>query len=390
MVTTNTADNALKSYYLDAITTQLNMKISPFLAQIKSSENYVTGKDVKKCVRYGVNGGMGAGTETGDLPASGEQKTAVFTLPLANLYGTIEISDKAVRASQNNEGSFVNLLNEEMESLVQTAEFHFGRMLYGDGYGKIAVVKSNTTTDITVDTVKYLREGMIIDIKDEFGDDIGENYHGRVIKNVDRVNKKISLTGANIGSSDLPDNAHIFVQGSENKEILGLGAIFNGNSLYGVPVNTNGWMKSYKKTNVGEINEDILEKAIDDIEEQSGSKVNFILCSAGVRRALAKAVKANRFAMNTMEIEGGYTALSFNGIPVVSDKFCPEGTMYLLNTDSFCMHQLCDWQWLESEDGKILKQVAGKPVYTATLVKYCNLMCDHPAGQGILTGITEA
>lgn len=90
-----------------------------------------------------------------------------------------------------------------------------------------------------------------------------------------------------------------------------------------------------------------------------------------------------------MEIKGGYKALSFNGIPVVADRFCPAGTLYMLNTDDFCLHQLCDWQWLENEDGKILKQIAGKPVYTATLVKYAELVCSRPFGQGMLTGVEE-
>ena len=68
----------------------------------------------------------------------------------------------------------------------------------------------------------------------------------------------------------------------------------------------------------------------------------------------------------------------------------PDDTMYLLNTNHFKIHQLCDWQWLEGEDGKILKQVPGKPVYTATLVKYAELMCENPSAQGALMGITEA
>lgn len=94
--------------------------------------------------------------------------------------------------------------------------------------------------------------------------------------------------------------------------------------------------------------------------------------------------------MQTMEIEGGFKTLSFNGIPVVADRFCPEGTMYLLNTEDFKLCQLCDWQWLEGDDGKILRQVPGKPVYNATLVKYAELICERPGGQAKLTGITEA
>ena len=63
--------------------------------------------------------------------------------------------------------------------------------------------------------------------------------------------------------------------------------------------------------------------------------------------------------------------------------------MYVLNTDEFTLHQLCDWRWLEGDDGRVLKQIPGKPVYTATLVKYAELMCSRPNGQGMLRGITE-
>ena len=57
------ADAALKSYYIDAIAEQLNTKINPFMAQIEQTTNDVWGKEVRKLCTYGVNGGVGAGTE---------------------------------------------------------------------------------------------------------------------------------------------------------------------------------------------------------------------------------------------------------------------------------------------------------------------------------------
>jgi hypothetical protein len=102
MVTLNSADGALKSFYLDAVTESLNTKINPFLAKIEHTSNYVTGKEVRKVLRVGLNGGIAAGTETGDLPASEITTYRQMVAPLKNLYGTIEISDKAVRASANN------------------------------------------------------------------------------------------------------------------------------------------------------------------------------------------------------------------------------------------------------------------------------------------------
>lgn len=388
MVTLETADNVLKSFYLDAVTDALNVKINPLLARIKRTTANVVGKDVKKAVRVGINGGFGAGSETGDLPTAGENEYVQFVATLKNLYGTIEISDKALRASANSEGAFVNLLNDEMNSLVKSASFNFGRMLFGDGkgrFGKVVAVNGNT---VTMSTTKGIVEGMLVSFCTSSGSAIALVQKRKVLS-VNRETAEIVLDGNTLSEAVLPVNSQIYVQESIRNEITGLDAIFSENALYGVD-RTYSAMQPYMKSDVGSITENVIQTAIDKIEENSGSQVNFIVCSWGVRRALAEYFKSFKTMLPTMELEGGFHAMSFNGIPIVADKFCPDGTMYLLNTDDFAFHQLCDWQWLESEDGKILKQIAGKPVYTATLVKYAELMCDRPAGQGMLSGITEA
>ena len=111
MVTLTSADKALKSLYLGVITEQLNTGINPLLARIKQTTQDVWGKEIRRVAQYGINGGIGAGTEDGALPAAAGNNYNQFVLTLKNLYGTIEISDKAVRASENSVGAFVNLLN---------------------------------------------------------------------------------------------------------------------------------------------------------------------------------------------------------------------------------------------------------------------------------------
>ncbi len=383
MVTTSTADNVLKSYYLDVVSDQLNHNSSPFLDKIKHTTADVWGRDVRKAVRFGLNGGIGAGTEEGPLPAPSGNNYAQFVSTLKNLYGTIEISDKAIRASQNNEGAFVNLLNDEMEGLIKSSSFNFGRMLFGDGTGKLAEITAATAKMLTVDSTAAVAEGMIVDVY-KSGALVSA---GRRIKTVDRITKTVMLEGDALTDAV---GCIFVVQNSYGLELTGLGAVIStSDTLYGVKRSSNLWMRPYRLLAVGDITEEKLQSALDAIEENSGSKVNFIVCSWGVRRALASALSKYR-QMETMELAGGYRAVSFNGIPVVADRFCPAGTMYLLNTDDFCVHQLCDWQWLEGEDGKVLKQVAGKPVYTATLVKYAELICNRPCGQGALLGIKEA
>ena len=388
-ITISSADKALKSLYLDAISEQLDGKVNPLLSAIEKSTNDVWGKEVKKLAIYGLNGGIGAGTEDGELPDAVGNNYEQFVVTLKNLYGTIEISDKAIRASENNAGAFVNLLNAEMEGLLKASSFNFGRMLFGDGSGTIAKVVSVKDKDVVLNSVKNVMEGMVIDFRTADGNLIS-GVEGRKIIAVDRQTKTITVSGANLTSSAVPADSIITVQGSYNNEITGLGAIFGSqDNLYGLSKTTHKWLKPYVLDKAGEITESKIQLALDTIEEQSGSAVNFIVCSWGVRRALQNLFSTTKRTFDTVELAGGFKAMSYNGIPVVADRFCPDGTMYLLNTADFTLHQLCDWQWLEGEDGKVLKQIAGKPVYTATLVKYADLICARPNGQGMISGITE-
>lgn len=384
------ADSALKSFYLDAVTEQLDKKANPFLAAIKHSTENVYGKEVRKFTTFGVNGGIGAGTEDGNLPKASGNLYSQMVTTLKNLYGTIEISDKAIRASENNSGAFVSLLNAEMEGLVKSSIFNFGRMLFGDGSGVIGVLTGDPVNgNIPMNDVSAIFEGMTVDFLDPFGDHL-EGVAARKVASVDRKNKTFTVD-VPFNQGDICIDTHVVVQGSYGKELTGLKAIFsNSETLYGLNRKKNPFLIPYIKEEVGEISENIIQTAIDDIENDAGSSINFIVCSFGVRRALQELLSQNRRSIDTMELAGGFKAMSYNGIPIVADRFCPEGTMYLLNTEDFALHQLCDWQWMEGDDGKVLKQVPGKPVYTATLVKYADLLCSRPKGQGMLSGITEA
>ena len=387
MVTMTSADKALKTLYLGAVAEQLNTEVNPLLTAIKQTTTDVWGKEVRRLVKFGVNGGVGAGDEDGDLPSASGNNYEQIVSTLKNLYGTIEISDKAIRASERDVGAFVNLLNDEMEGLVKASSFNFGRMLYGDGTGTLAIVESSTGNKMFCDSVQNLFEGMVVDIRANGTDEL--KVKGKKIIAVDRKTNSIIVEG-NIESGTVSAGAVISIQGSSNKEITGLGAIFGENeTLYGLDRTTHKWLNPYIHKNVGEISETVIQKAIDELDDNYGSKVNFIVCSSGVKRAFQKYLSSYKRNLDVMELKGGYKALSYNGIPIVSDRFCPKGTMYLLNTDDFALHQLCDWKWLESEDGKVLRQKAGKPTYTATLVKYADLICTRPCGQAMLSGITE-
>lgn len=394
MVTLTTADSALKEVYLGVVSNQLNTSINPLLAKIGQTTSDVWGKEIIKLAPYGLNGGIGAGTEDGDLPTAAGNNYAQFKLSLKNLYGKIEISDKAIRASENSAGAFVNLLNGEMEGLIKASAFNFGRMLYGDGTGVVATISANTTSAITVDKVTHLIEGMLVDAVDASTGAAVSGATAMRIVSIDRANK-IVVVDKTLTASALVSKA-LCVQGSYGKELTGLGAIFKSTgSLYGLARSTYGWMIPYMKdiavsSTPSNISDLVIQTAIDNLEENADSKVDFIVCSSGVKRNYQQYLATYRSNIDVMELAGGYKAISYNGIPVVSDRFAPANTMYLLNTKEFNLHQLCDWQWLEGEDGRVIRQNANKPTYSATLVKYADIICNKPSGQAMITGIAES
>ena len=360
MVTLQTADKALKDYYLGVIKEQLDVGTNPFLAMIEKTSEDVYGKEIKKIVTHGINGGIASGSESGSLPAAMGNSYAEFALPLKNLYGSIEISDKALRASETGSATAVSLLNAEMNGLIKASKDNFSRMLFGDGTGYLCKIVSISDDKLsaTVDDVKNITEGMLVDVY--LGDSIDTRYSANRITDVDKENSKIYFTKA---MKDTPKNSALYVSGSKNQELTGLGAIFSDSatSLYGLEKSGNRWLNP-----------------------------NVIVCSWKVRRILQKILVKAGVTPAACETEGGYKSIAFNGIPVIVDKHCPEGHMYFLNTEDFKICQLCDWQWLDEGDGRILRKIPGKAAYSATLVKYADLLCEKPCGQGLIKGITEA
>ena len=130
MVNIQTAEKLLKDYYLDVVREQFDTGVNAFYSMIEKTTENVYGNTVKKAVLLD-NGNhiVPVRSEDDAINQAGSAKYATLTTTLKNLYGTIEISDKALRASQNSEGSIVNLLNLEMENLLNNAKKDVGNML---------------------------------------------------------------------------------------------------------------------------------------------------------------------------------------------------------------------------------------------------------------------
>lgn len=389
-VSISSAENALKSIYLNVVANQLNVNANPLLAKIKQSDANVWGNEIVKLAPFGINGGIGAGSDTGSLPSAAGNKYVQFKSTLKNLFGRIEISDKAIRASENNAGAFVNLLNDEMEGLIKASSFNLGRMLYGDGSGELCATTANftsTSTYFTVDDVRNLIEGIVIDVYSNGIKDTAVS--GGRISYIDRTNKRVYTDKMTV-TTTISSGAKFYVQGSKDNEITGIEALFGSGDLYGLSRTTYPWLNPYTNNAGLTMNDITIQTVIDAIEDKGGSEVDFIAVSRDVKKLYVEYLTYYKRNIEVIELEGGFKAISYNGIPIVADRFIASQTAYFLSTKDFTLHQLCDWQWLEGEDGKVIKQNPGFPTYNATLVKYAELICDRPLGQAKLSNIANS
>lgn len=384
MVSLTSAENALKEVYLGIVANQLNVAANPLLAQIKRSTNHIYGKEVRKAAPIGINGGIGAGDEAGALPTPSETNYASFIAELKNLYGKIEISDKALRATSNNVNSFINLLNDEMEKLIESSNFNLGRMLFGDGSGTLVTVQSVSTINKQIKVtgnINNVVEGMVVQNPAN-----SQLFH---ITYVDKVNNSIYVSeeASQITGAGIQMGIKLVVQGSKDKEITGIEGLFSNTTLYGLTKTDNRWLNPYSDSTLTYLSDAAIQTVIDNLEDNTNSNINYIATTKAIRRLYQEYLGAYRRNIDVTELAGGFKTITYNGIPVVGDKFVNPNTMYFLNTDDFTIYEMCDWKWLEDESGRILKQNPNYPTYSATLVKYAELVCEKPAGQGKLSNI---
>lgn len=380
-----TIANALKYWYLDGLRYQLNEAASIFLSQLERTQEHVEGYKVKMALSYGVTGGIGNRSDTGTLPTVNPRKFVQAEWDTQNLFARIQVSDKAIQSSRSARGTFIQALTHELEKAEKDAKKDLSRQVMGDGTGKLATISAvssaGNTHTCTLDSAKWFAEGMLIDVYTGDTKDTSEAE----VTSVDKVNKQIVFVAATAPEAE----DVIYVAGNKGLEISGVGKVMTAdNTLYNINRSTSKWFNPLIKAVNGEISEVKIQEGIDDAEDEVGNIINFLLTSKGVRRAYQNLLTAQKSIVNSLDLKGGFKAISYNGMPLAADKYVPAGTLYGFSLENWKLYEVADWGWMD-EDGNILTRVSQKPVYEATLRKYCDLGCDLPRGQVCFSGITE-
>ena len=378
------AEQALKEWYLPGLQYQLNVA-NPVLAMIERDKESVAGAEIVMALRYGRTGGIGNRADDGLLPTPNSRKTKQAKWETKNIFAQIAITDKTMKASRNKDGAFLSLLEADLEDAQADAKDNQARQVFGDGTGKMATTGAVTTGNtFPVDSVRFFAEGQYVDVLSSDGSTVKAEQ--REVTSVDDISNEITLDGAafTTTSTDI-----VVIHGNYGAELTGFGAVFTpDNTLYGINRAQNKWFNPTVKDLGGEISEVSIQEQIDNTERRAGGKTNFLLSSYGVRRAYQELQLANKRITDVMKLEGGFEAISYNGIPFTVDKYCGEGTLYGLDLTTWKLYHIEDWNWLD-QDGAVLHREGSRPIWEATLARYCDLGCNKPKGNFQMTGITE-
>lgn len=391
MVTITTAGNVLKTVYEKLLGDQLNIEATPLAQKIAMTErNIVGGAKVVKAAPYGVNGGTGSFSESGSLPIAGGNYHVNFESTLKNIGGVMHISDKVMKSSLSDKAAFVNLLTSETEGLKKGARLTYARQFYLDGTGVLtACGVTDASVTVNVASAQYLIEGMIVDIVTTA---TGEHVTNGTARRILAVNRGESPSIVLAGTAKVTTAAtnSIVEQGSFGNEMTGLKSVFaqTGN-IYGLSKADYPWLKPYVNSNAGALSDKLIIDAIIDRENMTGCKIDMLMVHPLVYTDYYDYIESTKKNVNTLDLKGGFQALSVSGRPMAQDRFMPSATMYLLDTSEFKVHQLADWEFMD-RDGAVLKWDSGYAAYKAVLIKYCEMICDKPGAQAELSGITSA
>lgn len=144
-------------------------------------------------------------------------------------------------------------------------------------------------------------------------------------------------------------------------------------------LNRKKWNFNPQVKIINEFNSTEIEEIIDNINP----KVNFMICSPKTKRTFIEQQKLKRQSVDRIKCNDGlyYTTFNENNVVIIPYKFMADNEIWLVDSNDFKIHQLCDWEWLTDEEDKILRKHPTKPIYSATLVKYCDLLCHKPQNQ---------
>lgn len=396
----NTISQILKEQYLPVLKNGISSEPSPFLEMVKKVP-LTSGEKITAIAPYGINGGFGFGSDGDATPVAGTRDYKRFEVAPVNMYVDVRISDKTVKLASDS-GALLDALDDEVSSSYEAAKWNVGRALFGDGSGVLCTIVDqpygdtpNNLSYIAADNVNSFVEGLAVDVyvypsSSTIAPTLPAENKAMRVRSINRETNLVILEGicADCIRSDKAGNyGFIVVQGSYNKELTGLKAIFddNINKLYGYEKTTNEFIRplSVDALETG-ISDQVIYDAVKKAYDYRHSKIDLVMMGDDAFKAYQNYVREHNlvFCDKTTFVGGasGYKVMVGNRtVTVINEKLVPSKEAWCVDTSAFIFAHL-DFDFCDYGSSGIFQLVPGTSYYRALLASYGNLVCKNPGG----------
>lgn len=407
-------DGILKDIYTDVVREQVSLA-SPLQDKFEKVKDYEwDGRQAIEAAIMSLNEGVGAVSENANLPQAGNFDPQNFKIPMKFVYGVFQMTAQMMESAKTTKGAFRNATRYSMESLVRNLKRENARMLWGSGVGVLALVNGAVTTSTTVNVdapmniagaiggARFLRKGMVL----AFLDASNAIQAVRTVSSVAAAGTSI-VVDASMSADDnakivrisLPTSTSLNDSGFNNEPMGILGLVDDGTfvgTLHNLSRTTYPQLKSRVQASVGALSLDGLQLNIDVMEQLGEEDVDFFACHHSVRRAYLTLLEADRrYTMERLMSPDGGTKvaagrrswITFGGKEMITDRNAPYGMLFGLTQADFKVYVQNEGEWAE-EDGKILRNIIGKDVWTAFYRMWLNRHNSRPNTNFRMEGIT--
>ncbi len=342
---------------------------------------------------YDRNVGGAAGSESFTLPIAGNQQYLQGSIAMKYNFHTIQITDVAMKASARSKEFLVNALESEYNGAKNDMQRQLSRQGYSTGTGSICRVNASSpavalimdTPMVGKNTTDYfsIGDGIMLDSTDGSATSAVYTY-------ITAITAANTMTVASV--SGVVDNDYIYKGHSKgattdptvsniNAELTGLKTLIDDgsytDSIQGQSRATYIWLQSFvdDATSQRSLTDALLQTTFLECKKKGEPK--YALTSFDVSSAYGQLLSPDRRYSDTMTLNGGFTGVNFNGIPIISDYDCPFDELYFIDNSVLSVEDLAPMSFL-NEDGAILDRSSTSPVWLATLRYYANLCISAP------------
>ncbi|HUT86460.1 MAG TPA: hypothetical protein VMX15_00030 [Candidatus Heimdallarchaeota archaeon] len=399
-------------------------RLTPLLAQLKKGK-----PGGPERMQWGGNGvfwdvvltrpvGM-TGSPSGYFPPNAQATEKQATVGIKRTYVTRQFDMLAVSGTQSKEAAFIPLIRKLTQEAMDAAKLGQQEVLHGDGRAiKALVTAVNSTTEIVVQSPYGLagagRGGLLLDVGmyvavlDTGSADavLGRATITAVSNSGDSATLTLDTAISSMAATDkiVPATAsdtsfNAVPNGLIN--LLNRGASFD--SLHGLSAatysrwDTTRMVAGTDTPDAGQPSEMDVWDLCTRVANRSGKDPKsvagqFLLISTpGIEKKLAESfLGQRRFDMaSNITLKGGFKALNIAGLPLISDFWCPAGTIYLVHIPSLSFVDRQDWVKLAYEGSGPFRFISGRDAYEVNFGSYWNTAAIQRNSHGMITGYTD-